>query len=195
MARRVQKASCVVDRRMQGFTLVEMMVVVAIVAVLAVLAVAGYRRLVTTAHVSEATNMVQNIRVAQEGYHSETQTYANVSAALTTYYPQANPTENVVTGWGAPCGGACITDWSVLPIHVDGPVMFGYATVAGPAGTNPAPSTITVNGQPVNFPQPSTVDWFLIAASCDLDNDGKLPNTTVYTTSWSSVVMVDSEGN
>ncbi len=196
MAHPMHKLSCVTDRRAQGFTLVEMMVVVAIIGVLAVLAVTGYRRLVTSSHVSEATNMVQNIRVAQEGYHSETQTYANVSATLTSYYPQAVPIGNLVTAWGAPCG-TCITPWSVLPVHVDGPVMFGYATVAGPANTNPVPSSITVNGNVVNFPQPSTVDWFVVAAACDLDEDGKAPDTQVYTTSWSNIVtvMVDSEGN
>jgi type IV pilus assembly protein PilA len=185
----------VVGQRERGFTLVEMMVVVIIIAVLATLAVVGYRKLILSSHVSEATNMVQNIRVAQEEYHSETQTYANVSPSLTTYYPSPVPKGNLLTGWGAACDEECNNgmDWTMLPVHVDGAVLFGYATVAGPAGTNP-PGGVTVNGNAVAFPSPSPVDWFVVAASCDLDLHGA-PDTHVYTTSWSNAVMVDAEGN
>ena len=55
------------------------------------------RRALRGDHLREATNMVLRIRVAQEGYHSETQQYANISSALAAnqrtnhfaLYPQA----------------------------------------------------------------------------------------------------------
>src|SRR5271167_3607225 len=111
MAQALQKGAHVTRRASRGFTLVEMMIVVAIVGVLATLAVVGYRKLVQSSHVSEATNMVQNIRVAQEGYHSETQQYANISANFPSgngqttgiFYPLATPRYQVMTGWGAAC--------------------------------------------------------------------------------------------
>jgi type IV pilus assembly protein PilA len=179
---------------MRGFTLIEMMIVVVIVGILATLAVVGYRKLITASHVSEATNNVQGIRVAQEGYHSETQTYAPISQSLTSWYPSSTPVGNTLTAWGGACAGCNAGyDWSMLPLHIDGPVLFGYATVGGAASTTPAPSQVTVNGQVVAFPSPSPTDWFIVAATCDLDNAGT-PNTSVYTTSWSNQVFVDAEG-
>jgi type IV pilus assembly protein PilA len=192
MARPLQKGPDVTARGSRAFTLVEMMIVVAIVGVLAVLAVVGYRQLIRSSHVSEATGMVQSIRVAQEGYHSETQQYANVSPTLTTYYPQA-PSYGVVTAWGAACTNCATVSWSALPVHVDGPVMFGYATVAGVAGAAPVPAQVTVNGSPLVFPVAPTTDWYIIAAEGDLDGS-PTNNTHVYATSWSNQVWVDNEG-
>ncbi len=180
----------------RGFTLIELMIVVVIVSVLAMLAVVGYRRMILSSHVSEATGMVQNIRVAQEAYFSETRQYANVSSTLSTWYPQASPSFNTgVTAWGAACGGSCNAnmDWNMLPVHVDGPVLFGYATVAGPAGTPPVPASVVVNGKTVSFPASPQTDWFIVAATCDLDSNGP-PNTSVYTSSWQNSIMVDQEG-
>jgi type IV pilus assembly protein PilA len=196
MAHRLQKPSTVTRRRVRGFTLIELMIVVAIVGVLAVLAVVGYRKLVQASHVSEATGMVQSIRVAQEGYHSETQQYANVSGNLNSFYPAA-PQYQVVTAWGAACTTACSggVPWSALPVHVDGPVRFGYATIAGiPGGTAP-PASVTVNGQPLTFPQTPATDWYIIAAEGDLDGTpGPANDTNVYGTSWSNQIFVDHEG-
>lgn len=197
MAWSVHYSTGVSRRVARGFTLIEMMVVVVIVSVLAMLAVVGYRRLILSSEVSEATNMVQNIRVAQESYHSETQQYAPISAALGTaqpslWYPQGTPVGATLTAWGGQCTG-CNLDWSVLPLHVDGPVRFGYATTAGNAGSQPAWS-FTVNGATMTLPTTSATDWYVVAATCDLDNNGP-PNTSVYTTSWTNQVFVDKEGN
>jgi type IV pilus assembly protein PilA len=176
------------------------MIVVVIVGILAILAVVGYRKLVQSSHVSEATGMVQNIRVAQEAYHSETQQYANISSSMPTggspatggLYP-AMPVYGTVTAWGLPCT-VCATgmDWSLLPLHIDGPVLFGYATMAGPGNSSPS-IPITINGGALTLPSPATTDWYVIGEEADLDNN-PAANTDVFGTSWTNQLFISNEG-
>ena len=201
MARPLHNHSYVVRARSEGFTLVEMMVVVAIVGILATLAVVGYRKLVQSSHVSEATNMVQNIRVAQEGYHSETQQYANITAVASfpsgngaaggPLYP-ATPRYGIQTTWGPTCPAGCNAgvDWSVLALHVDGPVLFGYATIANPAT---CPASVKINGTTTTLTPPATGDWYAIGAEADLDGSSA-GYTDVFGFSWSNQIFVSNEG-
>ena len=168
------------------------MIVVAIVGVLAVLAVAGYRKLMTSSHTPEATAMVTSIRQAQEEYHSETQIYANISPSLAAFYPSATP-GMFKTAWGAACGqcnAAPAPQWSDLPVHVDGPVMFGYATTAGLAGSTPNPTSVTVNGLAVTFPSPSINDWFAVGAQGMPDG---VTVINVYAESWDNNLFVSGD--
>jgi type IV pilus assembly protein PilA len=175
----------------RGFTLIEMMIVVVIVGVLATLAVVGYRKIVQSSHVAEATGMVQNIRVAQEAYKSETQLYANISKSLTDFYPAA-PVYGVQSGWGGTCSN-CNSGftWTNLPLHVDGPVLFGYATIAAASGQPPA--SVSYANASFTFPQTLTTDWYVVSAAADLDNTPSTM-TLVIGASWTNQLTVVNEG-
>jgi type IV pilus assembly protein PilA len=177
----------------RGFTLVELAVVVTIIGILAVLAVAGYRKLVMSSHTSEATEMVNAIKVAQEAYHAETGQYANISTGLGlgSLYPQATPNGSTGTAWGATCG-VC-TDplgWQKLPVHASGVMRFGYATMAGPVSQAlPSPPVPAVT-----FPTNSqlTGDWYVVTGWGDMDNNNIY--CTVVGTSWSRDLFVNNDG-
>jgi len=180
-------------RQARGFTLVELAVVVTIIGILSVLAVAGYRKLVMSSHTSEATEMVNAIKVAQESYHAETGQYANISAGLGlgALYPQATPSGTTGTAWGGSCGTcADPAAWQKLPVHASGVMRFGYATVAGPVSQAlPAPPI-----SQVTFPTNTQLsgDWYIVTAWGDMDNNGIY--CTVVGVSWQRDLFVNNDG-
>jgi type IV pilus assembly protein PilA len=173
----------------RAFTLVELMIVVAIVGVLAVIAVVGYRKLVLSGKVTEAKNVISGVRLAQEEYKTERGVYANIGASSLCPNP-ASGTAQAKWAWDTACSGGVGT-WAMLPFHPDGPVQFGYATVAG-TGTPPSPI-----GQPVTFVTvPGTVGtnpWYYVTASADLDANGGA-FTELVGTSWQNTIFTFQEG-
>jgi len=177
-----------VARREAGFTLTELMIVVAIVGILALIGVVSYRKIVNSSKVTEATGMVAAVRIAQESYHAEAGQYATISTALDSSLCPTNGTK--VANWDPSCSGGVAT-WSVLPVRSDGPVRFGYATIAGLAnGKLPSPPK-GMSGAPAWANGPAT-DWYVVSAMADTDGDGTF--VTVLGASWTRDIYVDNEG-
>ena len=177
----------------RGFTLVELAVVVTIIGILAMLAVAGYKQLVNSSKNTEATEMVNAIKVAQESFHAETGQYDNISGGLGLgfLYPQATPNTTTGTVWGATCG-VCgdPAAWQKLPVHASGAMRFGYATMAG-AVSQPLPTPPVTA---VTFPNNSqlTGDWYVVSAMGDTDANGIY--CTVVGVSWQKDLYIDKDG-
>lgn len=163
----------------RAFTLVELAIVVAIVGVLAVIAVVGYRKITLSAKVSEAQNMISAIRIAQEDYKVERGTYADLAAAP---WCPADGLAQAKTDWATP---SC-TAWLALPVHVDGPVRFGYKTAAGLGGMVPAGTWVTM-------PTVTTGPWYVVRAQADLNGDGALL-TELVGTSFQNTIFARNEG-
>jgi prepilin-type N-terminal cleavage/methylation domain-containing protein len=156
----------------RGVTLVELMAVVIIVGVLATIGVASVRNYVNSAKVSEASAVVQAIRVAEERYRAENQRYLGVSeppTSLGEYYPNATPDRTKRTFFRsrppAPAVDALDAKWRLLdpPVASNQRVQFGYVVAAGPPGVAmPAPHTAS------KPPWPSAAEmadpWYLIEA-------------------------------
>ena len=178
-------------RARRGFTLVELMVVVTIISILAFLAVAGYSRMVKSSHISEATEMVNAIKLAQEQFHAETGSYSNISASLNPgdLYPAATP-GSFKTSWGAVCATCSdTTAWQRLPVHASGPLLYGYATVAGAQGA--ALPGVPVTGMTFPAANALTSDWFVVVARGDQDGNGIF--ATVVGVSWQRDLFIDKD--
>jgi prepilin-type N-terminal cleavage/methylation domain-containing protein len=182
--------------RARGFTLVEAMMVVVIVGVLGLIASLGYRRWTHTAYLAEATDMVANIRAAEESFRAENGGYITISSSLGPGhdYPAATP-GRFKSAWGGSCGG-CVNQWSTLNVAPSGPVAFGYALVAANTATtgngSPLPvPTLTLNGASMDL-SAVVPPWYVAEADGDLDGNGVF--THVYGLSATSQIYVDNEG-
>ena len=62
-------------RRHQGFTLIEVMIVVAIVAILAAIAIPSYTEYIQRSRIIEATSTLSSMRVKMEQYFQDNRSY------------------------------------------------------------------------------------------------------------------------
>ncbi len=164
--------------RYAGFTLIELMIVVAIIGVLSAIAIPSFRAYMMKAKVTEATTFLGEIKQRQETYRAEFGQYCAVSGttSITAYNPTAVPSAGIPVGWPAS------TAWSALGAAPDGDVRFRYATIAGNPGSVPA------FGSGLGFT--GNDFWFVSQAQADLDGDGT--NLTVESYSESSGVYVSA---
>ena len=147
--------------RSLGFTLIELMMVVAILGILAVVAIPKYISYVYKAKTSEAVGFLSEIKAHQESYRADFGQYCNVSTDFTSanWYPSNNPS-NVPQTWDP--ASAMGLRWAQLGAQPPGNrVLFSYVTVAGFPGTTP---TGTLGYTGADF-------WFVSKAFGDLDND------------------------
>jgi type IV pilus assembly protein PilE len=78
-------------RRTAGFTLIELMVVVAIVAILASIAIPSYSKYVQRGDLVEATQTLSQFRVQMEQWYQDKNTYADAGGNNCGVNPPATP--------------------------------------------------------------------------------------------------------
>jgi type IV pilus assembly protein PilE len=109
-----------------GFTLIELMIVVAIIAILAAIAIPSYLDYVTRSKLTEAYNTLSAYRVSQEQYFQDNRTY-------------------IGTGLGS-CGAAQPSNLKYFQPNCVASSSTAYiATAVGIAGTPTAGFTFTIN--------------------------------------------------
>ena len=151
------------NRKVRGFTVVELLAVVAMIGILSALAIVGYRKYMTSARTGEAKDIIGAIRIAEESYRAETMGYLNCSPS-NGWYPA--PPDGKKRHWTQTHADAQC--WKMLNVNVDAPTSFGFIVNAGvPGGTAPAPMTCLAAA--VAWPQPITEPWYVVQATGDND--------------------------
>jgi len=176
-------------RRQRAFTLVELMIVVAMIGVMSTLAMVGYRKYIYSAQSSEAKNVIQMIRGAQEAYKAEMLQYLNASSSITSYYPNTAPNDKRYA-WVYPSHGD-YSGWRQLSVNPDAPVRFGYACIAGITPTNAMQSLSDFASPPALPTLNSGTAWYEIQAKNDHNNNGVF--AVFASTSLSGEIMSENE--
>ena len=135
------------SKRRGGFTLIELMIVVAIIGILAAIAIPNFIRFQLRSKTSEGKSNLAAIRTAQEGYFSEFGTFVQAAIA-----PAALP-GSAKALWPVPAP-ACPLCFDTVGWAPEGQVFFQYQV-----GVN------SVSGMGVN-------DEFFGYATADIDGDG-----------------------
>ena len=166
-------------RNTKGFTLIELMIVVAIIGILAAIAIPNFLQYQMKSRQSEAKTNLGAIRTSELSFAGERGCFIGV-----TVYPATAPaagTKMVAQAWLAGPAPSGVTNWCVNPggtfagtfadigFQASGSVYYQYAA----SGTNNAVplascnGTVQANGAAAN---PQTGFW--ATAASNLDGDG-----------------------
>jgi len=112
--------------RKEGFTLIELMIVIAIIGILAAIAIPQFSAYRQRSYNSAAQSDIRNIATAQEAYYVDASDYAGTTGQLTPtygYMPTTSVTINMTAG---------ISAYTITGFHAAGNKTF---TLTGPGGT------------------------------------------------------------
>src|SRR5450432_1694917 len=111
-----------------GFTLVEVMVVVAMVSILAVLATYSVRKYLASSKKTEAIEMIGTMKADEEAYKDETFAYKDVTGDIDKFYPASFKPGRAKMAWGGTVDAS--KNFQAIGVSAANPVLFVYSCVA-----------------------------------------------------------------
>jgi prepilin-type N-terminal cleavage/methylation domain-containing protein len=109
-----------------GFTLIELMIVIAIIGILAAIAIPQFQAYRSRAFNSAAQADIHNISITQEAYYVDNGEYCSTLAMLRGMTPGYMQSENV---WAGTVGS--VSSYTITTYHIRGNKTF---TIRGPGG-------------------------------------------------------------
>jgi len=174
----------------RGFTLIEMMIVVAVIAILAAVVIPSFfRESAKSRAISEVTPMFAEISNKLEQYKSETGKYTNATT-LASGAGIVCPAQPYPHGGSAAssCLAGAWTDLRVNPVQTQ--LFCSYEIQVGDVGD----AYVGALPAPITFTAPTTTAWWTILATCDGDNSSTL-NASYFQSSVDATIQKANDGS
>jgi len=199
-------------RKQHGFTLIELMIVVAIVAILVTVAIVSYTRYIKNGRILDGRAFITTIQARQESYFQRFGYYVDVTGHA--FYPALATDEPVAKEW-CPSGTCPGNNWDALGARPEkGSTYFQfivYASIPVWDNTNHvmvhalagSAATLGIPAQPLATTGRPQHPWYYAIGQADMDGSGAAcpgdpPTlgecTVVYTTSARSEIVTLNEG-
>lgn len=154
-------------RRTAGFTLIELMMVIAILSILTTMAILSYNNYVNKARSQEMLKMTALIQGQQQQYFRRYGRYVDTGTPGVSFWPQ--PLNGSLRPWGIDCSSATLTAeqkaWCDLEMRPEGDVYYSYNTT----GWNDLKTDASI---PVGMGIPNGERWWVVTALGDRNGDG-----------------------
>lgn len=111
----------------RGFTLVELMIVVAVIGVIASLAIPNYLRFTARTRRSEMLETVSNLKLHFKNVFDNTGTFASASTAAVDVSSAVNPTNPAIPVGEPDSWNTHATDWTEFQFPPEGGVRMRYS--------------------------------------------------------------------
>ena len=171
--------------RQRGFTLVELMIVVAIIGVLAGISVYAYGRYLKKARASEVPEVFGSFQMAEEAFNAENGVYLGAAGGEDDFHPAALVANDRQLVDPRPAY------WTQLRLRLAKRALYcQYSASAGVAGDA---TNVGAIGAPLYNNVPPTSDWFYLKAQCDFDASNAL-NATFAQRGDQSAIVKQNEG-
>ncbi|MBN2802077.1 MAG: prepilin-type N-terminal cleavage/methylation domain-containing protein [Deltaproteobacteria bacterium] len=164
------------NQQQQGFTLIELMIVVAILSILASVAAVAYTKWIRSAREAEAQSVLSDIRIKQEAYFTSFRQYAGECGGdWDGWAPKkSTPGESAVL-WSDIATTYATAAWIQLGIfNANKHLYFRYYIESG--APTEAPSTI-FSAAGIDY---QNEFWYAARAVHDLDGNGKCEGFEIY---------------
>ena len=147
-SRKQKSAGLQMSKPSHGFSLIELLIVVAIILIIAAIAIPNLLRARIAANESSAVSSIRTMNTAQVTYQS---TYPNVGYA-TTIRSLGPPAATGCPAAGPTAASACLIDWVLANATAPATPKSGYYFALGTVGA-PIALQYTIGGAPASFNQ------------------------------------------
>jgi type IV pilus assembly protein PilA len=168
-----------------GFTLIELMIVVAIIGILAAVAIPAFMKYMRKSKTTEATQGVKKIYDGARSYYLEENTARGTGVPIAKQFPVSAAVTPTETCCGSP-GGKCVPDpadwddvagsWNALKFSMEDPFYFQYQYAA--SGTDDT-SQFTARALG-DLDCDTTLSTFEMAASINPDDNSVQGSAGIY---------------